>query len=195
MVEAAYRTLLNYFPAQGATLDALHAEALALIADGQPKDDGKAVGLAAANAIIDLRADDGRLTPIGTTSPFPTKPPGPGVWRLTPPAFAAPQVPWTGSVTPFVLERGDQFLSRPPLSLLSKRWVREFNELKSYGGAGASLRTEEQTAIAFFYTANVPRQYARLIREVADARGLGLLQTARLAAMVTLVGADAGSRS
>lgn len=163
-----------------------------LIPDGQAKDDGKAVGLAAANGLIDLRADDGRLTPIGTTSPFPPKPPGPGVWRLTPPAFAAPQIPWTGSVTPFVLERGDQFLPRPPLSLGSQRWVRDFNEVKSYGRAGASARTAEQTAIAFFYTANVIRQYGRVIRELADTRGLDLLQSARLAAMVTVIGADAG---
>jgi len=193
VVEAAYRTLRNYFPAQGATLDALYAEALAPIADDQAKDDGKAVGLAAANGIIDLRADDGRMTPIGTTSSFPPKPPGPGVWRLTPPAFAAPQVPWTGSVTPFLLESGDQFLPHPPLSLESNRWVREFNEIKRYGAASGSARTEEQTAIARFWTANVPRQYNRLVRDIADTPpGLDVLQTARLAAMVNLVAADAG---
>jgi hypothetical protein len=192
VVEAAYRTLRNYFPAQGATLDALYAEALAGIADGQAKDDGKAVGLAAVNGIIDLRANDGRLTPIGTTSSFPPKPPGPGVWRLTPPAFAAPQVPWTGSVTPFVLESGDQFLPNPPLSLGSKRWVREFNEIKSYGAASGSARTDEQTAVARFWTANVPRQYNRVVRDIADSNGLGALQTARFAAMVNVVAADAG---
>src|SRR5262249_35275523 len=39
VVEAAYRTLRNYFPSQAATLDALHTEALALILDGISKDD------------------------------------------------------------------------------------------------------------------------------------------------------------
>ena len=167
-------------------------EALALIADGQAKDDGMAIGLAAANAIIALRTGDGRLTPIGTTSPFPPRPPGPGVWRLTPPGFLVPQVPWAGSVTPFVLERGDQFLPGPPPSLGSKRWVRDFNEIKTYGAASGSARTDEQTAVARFWTANVIRQYSRLLRDVADAHALDLLQTARLAAMVELVGADAG---
>ena len=193
VIEAAYRTLLNYFPTQEATLTPLYEEALALIADGQAKEDGKTmVGLIAANAIIDLRTGDGRLTPIGTTSPFPLKPQGPGVWRLTPPAFAAGQVPWAGSVTPFVLERGDQFLPGPPPSLGSKRWVRDFNETKTYGAASGSARTDEQTAVAKFWTANVIRQYSRLLRDVADAHALDLLQTARLAAMVELVGADAG---
>src|SRR5215510_11638949 len=55
VVEAAYRTLQNYFPWQAATLDALHTEALALIPDvGISKDDGKAVGIAAAEGIIAL---------------------------------------------------------------------------------------------------------------------------------------------
>src|SRR4030095_5896891 len=51
VVEAAYRTLRHYFPSQAATLDAAHDEALGLIANGPAKDDGRAVGLAAATAI------------------------------------------------------------------------------------------------------------------------------------------------
>src|SRR6059058_5716090 len=37
LVEAAYTTLSHYFPAQAATLDALHSEALAAIPDDQSK--------------------------------------------------------------------------------------------------------------------------------------------------------------
>src|SRR5436190_10183839 len=90
VVEAAYRTLVNYFPTQAATLGAQYAEALALIPDGTAKNDGKAVGLAAANQIINLRNGDGRMTPIGVTTSFSTVAQAPGVWRLTPP-FALPQ--------------------------------------------------------------------------------------------------------
>src|SRR5215467_9519298 len=69
VVEAAYHTLRNYFPAQAATLDALHTEALASISDaGLSKGDGQAVGVAAADGIITLRTGDGRMTPIGVTS-------------------------------------------------------------------------------------------------------------------------------
>jgi hypothetical protein len=190
VVEAAYRTLVNYFPLQAGNLGMLYMEALGLIPDGAAKVDGRAVGLAAATNIIALRMGDGRMTPIGVTSSFPTLPPGPGVWRLTPP-FAPPQTPWVGNVRRFILQSVDQFLPDPPPSLQSPEWVEAFNEVKAYGPATGSARTDEQTAIAKFWSANVIRQYNQAGRDVVDARGLGLLETARLAAMINLVGADA----
>jgi hypothetical protein len=190
VVEAAYRTLVNYFPSQEANLGALYTEALGLIADGSAKSDGQAVGLAAATNIISLRSGDGRVTPIGVSTPFPTRPAGPGVWRLTPP-FAAPQVPWVGDVRRFVLRDVDQFLPDPPPSLQSSEWVEALNEIKAYGGANSSVRSDEQTNVAKFWSANVIRQFNRVGRDIAGARGLSLPETARLAAMVNLVGADA----
>jgi hypothetical protein len=208
VVEAAYRTLWAYFPPSSCnpalppavyafclgvrpSLDASYAEALSAIPPGQAKTDGQAVGLQAANDIIALRSGDGRMTPIGVTSPFPTLLPGAGVWRLTPP-FAVPQVPWVGEVRPFVLQGPAQFLPDPPPSLQSDEWVEAFDEIKAYGAATSSVRSAEQTAIARFWSANVIRQYNRVGRDIADARGLGLPETARLAAMVNVVGADMG---
>jgi hypothetical protein len=200
VVEAAYRTLRYYFSSFAGlvgSLDANYAEALSpsnlagCTADGGG---GTGVGLAAADEVIYNRTTgprpDGRMTPIGVSTPFPTLPPGPGVWRLTPP-FAAPQVPWVGNVRRFVLRSVDQFLPAPPPSLQSDEWVEAFNEIKAYGGAISSVRNEEQTTIAKFWSANVIRQYNRVERDLAGARGLGLLDTARLAAMVNLIGADA----
>ena len=130
-VEAAYRTLRYYFssfPSLVANLDAYYAEALfnfgGCTADGGA---GTAVGLQAANDIIALRTGDGRMTPINVTSSFPTLPPGPGAWRLTPP-FAPPQTPWVGNVRPFVLQSLDQFLPDPPPSLQSREWVEAFRQ-------------------------------------------------------------------
>jgi hypothetical protein len=190
VVEAAYRTLVNYFPSQAGTLGALYTEALGAIADGTAKNDGQGVGLAAATNIIALRSDDGRMTPIGVSTPFPTLPPGPGVWRLTPP-FAAPQVPWVGNVRRFVLQSVDQFLPDPPPSLQSDEWTQAFNQIKAYGAATSSVRNDEQTRVARFWSANVIRQYNRAGRDIAGARNLSLLEAARLAAMINLVGADA----
>jgi hypothetical protein len=198
VAEAAYRTLLYYFssfPNLVTNLNGHYTEALSnfggCTADGGA---GTGVGLAAANEVIYNRTTgpnpDGRMTPINVTSSFPTLPPAPGVWRLTPP-FAAPQTPWIGDVRPFVLQSLDQFLPDPPPSLQSLEWVEAFNQVKAYGAVIDSVRTDEQTAIARFWTANVVRQYNRVGRDIADARGLGLLDTARLAAMVSLVGADA----
>ncbi len=191
VIESAYRVLVNYFPSQATTLDFLYTEALALIPDDAKKTAGLAVGLAAATNIIDLRVGDGRLTPVAITLPFSTLPPAPGVWRLTPFAFAQPQTPWVGNVRPFILQSPDQFLPDPPPSLQSNEWVEAFNQIKKYGEAISSARRTEQTAIAEFWSANVVRQYNRVVRDIADRRGLGLLQTARLAAMVNTVGADA----
>jgi hypothetical protein len=190
VAEAAYTVLRYYFPAQAASLDGFHQDALAAITDGSAKQDGRAVGLAAAQALITLRADDGRVTPIGSTSSFPLKEPGPGVWRLTP-AFSLPQTPWVGSVRPFVLNDPGQFHPAPPPPLTSQRWVDEFNEIQLFGSAGSTSRTAEQTAIARFWTANVIRQYNTLGRELATARSFDLVRTARLLAMINVVGADA----
>jgi hypothetical protein len=192
VVEAAYETLVNYFPTSAAALVAARDASLATISDGKAKVRGIGVGHRAAAAIIAMRAGDGRLTPIATTSPFPTKAPGPGVWRLTPPAYAAPQIPWAGSMTPFVLPSADHFLPAPPPALSSSQWVADFNEIKAVGQDTSALRTPEQTATAKFYTANVPRQWNRLVRDIAASRSLDLVETARLAAMVNVVGADAG---
>ena len=197
VVEAAYTTLRFYFSdfsALTATLDARHAEALALLPAGPGTDAGRAVGLAAANAIIELRRNDGRLTPIASTSSFPTMEPGPGVWRLTPPftpPFDKPQTPWVGSVMTFILNGSDQFHPPPPPPLTSQRWVDEFNEVRIYGAATSGSRTPEQTAIARFWTANVIRQYNRLGRDIVTARSLDPAQSARLLAMINVVGADA----
>jgi hypothetical protein len=206
VVEAAYRTLWAYFPPESCnpasppavyafclevrpSLDALYAEALSAISSGQAKTDGQAVGLQAANNIIALRRCDGRMTPVGVTSSLASQPPGPGVWRLTPP-FAPPLTPWLANVRPFVLQRVDQFLPDPPPSLQSDEWAEAFNAVQVYGAATSSVRSDEETAIARFWSANTVRQYNRVGRDIVAAGGLDLLGTARLMAMVNVVGAD-----
>jgi hypothetical protein len=129
------------------------------------------------------------MTPIGGTSLFPTLPPGPGVWRLTPP-FAAPRTPWVGNVRRFILQSVDQFLPDPPPSLQGEEWVEAFNQIKAYGASTGSARTDEQTRIAQFWSASVIRQYNRVGRDLTSAAP-DLLKAARLLAMVNLVGADA----
>jgi len=199
VVEAAYRTLRYYFaslPVLAANLDVDYVEALSPSnLDGCTGDGGAGtgVGLAAAREVVYNRttgpSPDGRMTPIAVTSSFPTLPPGPGVWRLTPP-FAAPQTPWVGSVRPFALQSLDQFLPDPPPSLQSDEWVEAFDEIKAYGAATGSVRSDEETRIARFWSANVLRQYNRAGRDLVGASP-DLLQAARLLAMVNVVGADA----
>jgi hypothetical protein len=54
------------------------------------------------------------------------------------------------------------------------------------------VRTAEQTATARFYTANANRQFNRIVRDFADAHSLDVVDTARLAAMINVIAADAG---
>ena len=117
---------------------------------------------------------------------------GPRPWGLAASnAYAAPQTPWLGSVQPFLLKSPGQFKAEPPVPLTSQAWVRAFDEVKAYGKSDSTVRTADQTATAYFYTTNVIRQFNRAARDLATAKNLGLLQTARLFAMVNAVGADA----
>jgi hypothetical protein len=190
IVEAAYTVLSHDFPGQAATLDALHNEALGAIPDSQAKVVGMRKGAQSAAKEIAERDGDGLVTPIGSTSSFPTLAPGPGVWRLTPSAYQAPQTPWARLVRPFLLAGPDQFRPAPPPSLSSQTWVDAFNEIKAVGSS--TNPNTAQTNTAKFYTANVIRQYNLLARDVATAQGLDVVQTARLIAMVNTVAADAG---
>jgi hypothetical protein len=56
-------------------------------------------------------------------------------------------------------------------------------------GSSTNPNVSETTA-AWFYTANVIRQFSRLGRDVAIARGLGVAESARLLAMISVVTAD-----
>lgn len=192
VAQAAYDVLVHYFPAQEGNLTALHDLALDAVPDGAAKRNGIAFGDLAAAKVLRDRADDGLQTPIASTSPFPTLPFGPGVWRLTPPAYAAPQTPWMATMQPFVLRSADQFLPPPPPSLQSQDWVDAFNEVKSLGDVNSATRTTEQTAVARFWAANVNRQWGILVRGIAGSMNLDVPESARWFAMVNVTLADAG---
>jgi len=191
VTEAAYRILVHHFPAREPDLTALHDAALAAIPAGPARRNGIKHGALAANQVLRDRAGDGLQTPIASTSPFQTLASGPGVWRLTPSAYAAPQTPWMAKVRPFWLKRPGQFQPEPPPSLSSPSWVAAFDEVKSLGAAASTKRTAEQTAIALFWTANVVRQYNGLARSIATSMRLDVPRTTRLLAMTNEVGADA----
>ncbi len=95
-------------------------------------------------------------------------------------------------MTPFIVPTADRFLPPPPPALDSPEWVAQVNEIRAIGRDTSTTRTAAQTATARFWSANVIRQYERLVRDIADARHLGPVETARLAAMISIVAADAG---
>ncbi|RAO28752.1 Cellulase [Micromonospora saelicesensis] len=159
---------------------------------------GDTVGAAAAAANLQARANDGS----DNNTAYPVQENVPGAWRPTN-GKAAVSPNW-GLVTPFALTSGQQF--RPGLpagatgyaDLLGKQEYRtQVQEIRDYGGRTSSLRTPEQTQIAFFWandlggTYKPPGQLFSHTRIVSEQRQLGILANARLFGLVALALADA----
>jgi hypothetical protein len=183
---AAHMILETYEPYAQSSLDAALAASLAGIPDGTAKTEGVAFGELMASKIIALRANDGRNAPV-----FFTTPPAPGVWRPTPPAFAPMAVPWLGGVTPLLVRSATQFAPPPPPALTSRRYTRDFNEVKAVGSATSTVRTAGQTATALFFSGNAFTQINAALRDQAAKRGLDIVQSARMFAAVDMTVADA----
>lgn len=190
VIEAAYRILLHYFPAQAATLNAYRTEALAAVSDGSIPD-GVQVGATAAAAIINLRSTDGRQ-PIGAVATIADPVCAPGGYRRTPGGSwtLGPQTPWLGQVTPFLLRKAGQFHPPAPPPLTSQLWVDQVEEVSRLGSQDSGNRSGEQTTVARFWAANVVRQYNLLGRDLIIP-STSLADSARLLAMLNMVAADA----
>ena len=187
-IEAAFRMLVYLFPDLAASLTAQYNAALSVIPLSQAKIDGMQAGLAAANSIIALRTGDGR----GASVPYAwPSVPTPGVWIPTPPALAAPALPWLGKMVPFTMNSPSQFRPDPPLSLASTDWADDYNQVKTLGAVKSAVRTAAQTDTALFWTDHVGSQYSRTFRALAVARNLDISDTARLFATLYTTGADA----
>jgi hypothetical protein len=184
---AAYRVLIHELPAQQASLDAWYANALAAIPAGQARSSGVAIGQAAAAAILTLRNSD------GSTANVPYTPgTGPGAWQPTPPAGIPALLPGWGRVTPFVLHSGSQYRPDPPahLDLSSRKYEKDYNEVKSVGAANSDTRSAVQSEIARYWYEGSPTGWNRIARVVSAARGLDQWESARLFALVHLAMAD-----
>jgi hypothetical protein len=188
VVAAAYNTLVAYLGDPDGSLAAKYNATLAALPDAG-KAQGIAVGQAAAADIVALRAHDGRGAPTATYGV-----PGPvtaGAWQVVPPSTTA-QTPWVAFMKPFMLESSSQFRPGPPPDLNTSTWTRDFNETKAYGAKNSTVRTPEQTAIAYFWNANVINQFNQVFRSVASQRGMDLVDTVRLLALGEMVTTDAG---
>jgi PAP2 superfamily len=183
---AAYRVLLDLVPAQEASLDALYAGSLSSVPDGEAKARGIAVGEQAAAAMITARANDGRFGAfrfaVGS---------GPGVWRPVLPAFGNDPNAWLKDLRPFLIEDPARFRSKGPLALTSRRYAREFDEVKSLGSLTSAERTADQTHAARYWAENPPATWSRIFRTLSAQQGLTLVENARLYAMLYMTATDA----
>jgi hypothetical protein len=186
-VAAAHKVLVTYSPYAQAPLDAAYATSLAQIPDGKAKTRGVAFGTLAADNLIAMRTNDGRNAPV-----LFTKPPAPGVWRPTPPAFLPMAVPWMGGVTPMLLRSGAQFGEPgPPPALTSAHYTRDFAEVKALGSATSTARTTKQTSTALFFSGNAAVQFNAALRDQITVRHPDIVDAARMFAAVDMSEADA----
>jgi hypothetical protein len=130
VIIAAHKVLTTYFPdpAVVAMLDAARDSDLGGIPDGTSKTNGIAVGMAAADAMIALREADGS-SPLISIIPTPT---APGDYQLTTGCAASLFYNWQ-SVTPFGISDASDFLLRPPPDLTSRRYTKDYREVKTVG--------------------------------------------------------------
>ena len=182
---AAYRVLLKLVPAQQSLLDAQYAASLTGIPDSSSKTRGIAVGEAAAAAMLAFRTDDGRYGAPG----FPTGMLA-GQWRPTLPAFVNDPNGWVRNVKPFLIESSSQFRSKGPYELTSRKYAREFDEVKEVGSKTSTTRTADQTHASLYWMEHAIGTWSRVARALSAQHGLSVAENARLFAMLYLSAAD-----
>ena len=189
VAQAGHDVLYGITPAANTAvrtrIDDMLIASLAMIDPGHAKTDGMEIGADAAAAMLAARASDGRfdVEPFLTSNDV-------GKWRLVPPANANVQGQFA-TVTPLTLKSPDQFQTEGLPDVTSAQYAAEFNEVKALGAQSGSSRTEAQTLMAGFYTANPLFFYNSGLRVIATGQGLSTSEQARLFAKTSFAGADA----
>jgi membrane-associated phospholipid phosphatase len=183
---AAHTALVGLYPAQQSTIDADYTAELAKVQDGPAKDAGVRVGQQVAADLLAIRANDG-----SNVAPPPFLPTNaPGDYQPTPPNFPTPAFTGWSQVTPFVIDRADQFRPAPPPALTSGAYAAAVNEVESLGSATSTTRTAEQTQIGQFWNPPIQNFWNQIADTVALSRHSDLVTTARLFAALNLSFAD-----
>jgi hypothetical protein len=185
---AARGALVRLVPARSAEIDADFAASMALIPDGISKDQGAAVGDAVADAVLVSRSNDGWFA----SRPY-TFGSGPGVYQSTPPNLpASPVLTHLAYATPLFMKSPGQFRPPAPPALNSQHYEEGLNEVKALGVEDSrnTARTAEQTEIGRFWFENELVSTLRMARQIAQARGLNLHDSARTFALTAGAMAD-----
>jgi hypothetical protein len=187
---AAYKVLISIVPNQQPALSGLYQSTLASIPDGQAKTGGVRVGEIAAAAMLAERTGDGRYGTYRFPAPATAQDPWPaGQWRPVLPSFGNDPGAWVKDVRPFLIEDPKRYGTRGPDALTSRRYTRDFDEIKAIGSLNSTTRTADQTDQARFW-AEGPQPWTRAARALAIERGLSSVQSARMFAMLYMAGAD-----
>ena len=179
---AGYHILVALYPDEKADLDTTFVAILAGVAEGEPNSKGIDLGKKVAEEIIALRANDGAAA-AESYRPHTSA----GVYVPT----VIPIGSTVGAVTPWSMTAGSQFRPVPPPALDSETWTRDLNEIRELGGRNSTTRTAEQTTIGRFWFLTGARTYNPIVRQVAIAKDMDVVDCARLFALASIAGADA----
>ena len=170
----------------------LLTQSLNSIPDGETKTKGIALGAAAAQAIIQNRANDGHAKAI-----FPiTQGTQPGQYRFTAPfnANSFYDSPGWGDLTTFGIQNSTQFEVPPPYAVNSTEYTAEYNEIKKVGCAtctGVNGRTQDQESFARFWVESSALGWNKVGKEIIAQKNMDAWKTARLFALLQMSVADA----
>jgi hypothetical protein len=192
-VQASYSTLVRLYPAQAGNLTARRAESLASLMGSDRRhavsavEEGVAWGQFVADAIWTLRESDGFTPPMAPFTGSATL----GFWRPTPTGLLGGSGPQFATMTPWVLTRPSLFRLPPPPALSSAGYAADYNETRLWGGAISALRQQAESDLAVFWNGNGTLFWTRVAAQLAAARGLSLIDTAHLFAVLHVSMADA----
>jgi len=94
------------------------------------------------------------------------------------------------NVKPFTLTSPAQFRPQPPIALKSKEWAANYNEIKALGAKNSTTRTERQTEDGRFWLITGPASYYPIVRQIAVAKNMNLVDCARFMALASTAVAD-----
>jgi hypothetical protein len=184
---AAHEVLVALYPTFKASLDAALQQSLGQIADSKGKTQGIAIGLAVADHILALRSSDGASAPpipyiFGTA---------PGDYQSTPPNFPPqPQLTQWSHVTPFALNRADQFRPGPPPKLTGDEYTDAFNEIESLGIENSTTATADEALTGRFWNGAIQNYWNEITQTAAQTHNLRTADSARLFALLNFSLAD-----
>ena len=89
------------------------------------------------------------------------------------------------------MRTASQFRPAAPPALTSEVWTKDLNEIREYGTLNSAKRTAEQTTIGRFWFFTGPRTYNTIVRQIATARKMDLVDCARLYALTAMAASDA----
>jgi hypothetical protein len=174
--------LRKLVPDAAADIQSAATTALAAMPDGEPKANGVKLGEEAAAALLDSRDKDG-FSVADAYRPRTL----PGVYIPTPLTVGG-QFP---GMTPFAMTSASQFRPKPPISLKSAQWAKDYNEIKALGEKNSTKRTARQTEDAKFWVLTGPASTHPIQRQIALAKNMDVLDTARFMALATVAEEDA----